>query len=282
MTAVLFDNPGPRARARHRLLAWLSGFVVAGLAAFCIVRLAESGQFSAGKWRLFTFSTVWREIAQATGATLSAFAVGAVLALALGVVLVVGRLSQRRWIRISIGGLVDLLRSIPLLILMMLLYYGLPSVGVTVLSPFGAVVIGLALYNGSVMAEILRAGIQSLPAGQSEAARAIGLTRAQSLRLILFPQAVRAMLPVILSQLVVVLKDTALGFIVTYPELLHLAKFYGSSYQYGSPIIPSAIVIGSIYVSLCLLLSGCARVVERRTAPRRSAGTGPRRQRTSH
>ncbi len=120
---------------------------------------------------------------------------------------------------------------------MLLLYYGLPVVGIK-MSSYWAVVIALILYNGSVLSEVIRAGVEALPRGQSEAGYAVGLRKSGVMRLILLPQAIRAMLPVIIAQLVVTLKDTALGFIITYPELLYFARLLGSNGEYGSPLIP--------------------------------------------
>lgn len=265
MTSVLFDAPGPRAKARHRMLGVATVLVLLGMLAFVVCRFAETGQFSAEKWRVFGFPLVQRSILTALGATLRAFALGAVLAVALGLLLAIGRLSRRRWVRLPCTAVVELFRAVPLLVLMMIVYYGLPPLGVTFVTPLVAVVTGLALYNGAVLAEVFRSGVESLPRGQGEAAAALGMRRGQALRVILLPQAVRAMLPVILAQLVVVLKDTALGFIVTYDELLRYAKFLGGSFQYGAPIIPATIVVGGVYVALCLILSGVAKVVETRT-----------------
>jgi glutamate transport system permease protein len=247
---------------------------VAALIGFVIYRFALSGQFSAAKWEVFSFPLVQRSILNALGTTLSAFAFGAVLALALGLLLAVGRLSARRWLSAPCTLLIEVFRAIPLLVLMMIVYYGLPPLGVTFVTPLVAVVTGLTLYNGAVLAEVFRTGVQSLPRGQREAAEALGLRRGQALRLILLPQAVRAMLPVILAQLVVILKDTALGFLVTYQELLYYAKFLGSNIKYGTPIIPATIVMGAIYIALCMLLSGVAKLVEVRM--RRSRGSGDR------
>ena len=272
MSSVLFDVPGPKAILRHRLLGVLTVVVVLAILGFIFWRLFATGQFAATKWQLFTFPLVHQRIIEATVATLTAFGMAAVLSLVLGIVLAIGRLSSRKWINVPVMLFTELFRAVPLLILMMIVYYGLPPLGVTFVTPIVAVVTGLTLYNGSVFAEIFRAGIESLPKGQGEAGYAIGLTKGQVMRTILMPQALRAMLPITISQLVVVLKDTALGFIVTYQELLYLAKFYGSQLQYGSPIIPSAIVAGSIYIGLCLLLAGVAKIVEIRTR----AGVGRR------
>lgn len=264
MSSVLFDTPGPKAVTRNRILSVVTLLVIAGIIGFIILRFAESGQFQARKWQLFTFPLVQQTLLQAAGATLSAFATAAVLSLILGILLAFGRLSDRRWISAPCLAFTELFRAVPLLILMMIMYYGLPTVGVKGITPFIAVVVGLMLYNGSVLAEVFRAGIESLPRGQKEAGYAIGLRKSTVMTSILLPQAVRAMLPVIIAQLVVILKDTALGFIVTYNEILFQAKYFGSQAQYGAPIIPAAIIAAVIYVGLCLILAGVAKYLEGR------------------
>lgn len=264
MSSVLFDNPGPRAIARNRIIGVVVVLLVAALIAFVIWRFAESGQFSAAKWRAFGYPLVWRSIGAALGQTLAAFATAGVASIVLGLVLAIGRLSDHRWVHVPVTLFIELFRAIPVLILMMLMYYGLPFAGLK-LSPYLAVVIALTLYNGSVFSEIFRAGIEALPRGQKEAGYAIGLRKAGVMRLILFPQAIRSMLPVIIAQLVVALKDTALGSIITYNELLYYAKYLGNQPSLDSPIIPAAIVIGAIYISICLLLSGLAKWIEIRT-----------------
>lgn len=264
MSSILFDAPGPKARMRYRILGVATALLIIAVVAFVILRFAQSGQFEAKKWQLFAFPLVQQTIAQSVGATLSAFATAAVLSLILGVLLAFGRLSDRKWISLPCYGFTELFRAVPLLILMMIFYYGLPTIGVQGITPFTAVVAGLVLYNGSVLAEVFRAGIESLPRGQSEAGYAIGLTKRVVMTSILLPQAVRSMLPVIISQLVVILKDTALGFIVTYNEILFQAKYFGSQIQYGSPIIPAAIVAGALYIGMCLLLAAFAKWLEKR------------------
>ncbi|HWL76440.1 amino acid ABC transporter permease [Microbacterium sp.] len=269
-SSVLYDVPGPRAIVRNRILGVITILVVAAVIGFFVWRLAATGQFTAEKWAAFTYTNVWIQIGLATLRTLGAFAVAAVGALALGFILALGRLSLHRWVRWPAGALVEVLRAIPVLIFMFLLYYGLPVLGIR-MEPYWAVVIALIAYNGSVLAEVIRAGVESLPRGQSEAGYAIGLRKSGVMRLILLPQAIRAMLPVIIAQLVVTLKDTALGFIITYPELLFYARFIGSQSTLGSPIVPATIIVGAIYIGLCLILSAIATLVERRL--RRSART---------
>lgn len=263
MSSVLYDVPGPKAIARNRILAVITALLVLAGIAWVIWRFAVTGQFTAKKWELFTYSSIWALFGEATLNTLAAFAAAAVGALVLGFLLALGRLSDHAWVRVPVGWIIEILRAIPVLIFMMLLYYGLPVVGIK-MEPYWAVVIALIAYNGSVLAEVIRAGVESLPRGQSEAGYAIGLRKSGVMAFVLLPQAIRAMMPVIVAQLVVTLKDTALGFIITYHELLYLVKLLGSNAVYGSPLIPAAIVGGSIYVALCLALSYIARLLERR------------------
>lgn len=268
MSSVLFDIPGPKARRRYSYLNVVAVVLVVAVIGFILFRFNESGQFTAKKWEIFTFPRVQETLFKSIRATLSAFGVAAVASLVLGIVLAFGRLADTKWVSVVCYWFTELFRAVPLLILMMIVYYGLPSAGVKGITPFLAVVVGLTLYNGSVLAEAFRAGIESLPKGQKEAGLAIGMSSGQVLRMILLPQAVRAMLPVIIAQLVVILKDTALGFLITYPEIMYYANFLGSQGQYGSPVIPALIVAAVVYVGLCLILSGIAKLVESKMSSR--------------
>jgi glutamate transport system permease protein len=257
MTAVLFDVPGPRARARYRLAAVAGGLIVVAVLAFVLIRFAQSGLFTAEQWDWITYERIQLTLLYGLLATLRAFAVGAVLALTFGALFATARLSDHAWIRNPAAAIVEFFRAIPLLILMFLLYFGMG------ISAFWAVVFGLMLYNGSVLAEVFRAGILAVPKGQSEAAYGLGLRKTQVMTAVLLPQALTAMLPTVISQLVVLLKDTALGFIIQYEELLFVGRQLGSQLQLDAPIIPVAIVIAIIYITMCVLLSLAATRAER-------------------
>ncbi|WP_291279616.1 amino acid ABC transporter permease [Galactobacter sp.] len=261
--SVLFDAPGPKAKVRNKILAVLTVVVVLGIIAYLVYELQRSGQFEARKWEFLNFPLIWDQIIDGLLATLKGFALAAVGSLVVGFLLAIGRLSDHAWVRWIFTVIVELFRAIPVLILMMMLFYGLPSVGVSV-SPFTAVVVALIAYNGSVLAEVFRAGVASLPKGQSEAAYAVGLRKTQVMTSILLPQAVKAMLPMIIAQLVVALKDTALGYAITYPELLAVVKLLGNQSRFDFPLIPAAIVGAVIYIGMCLILSGIAKYAEYR------------------
>ena len=262
---VLYDVPGPRARARYRLLGVLGTLALLAIFGFVIYRLAAAGQFSPRVWEWIQYKAIQLLLLDALWNTVRAFAVAAFLSLVFGAVFAAGRLSDHAWLSRPATAVVEFFRAIPLLILIFILFFGLTQGAGIQITAFWAVVLGLMLYNGSVLAEIFRAGVASLPRGQSEAAYGLGMRKSQVMSYVLLPQAVRAMLPTIISQLVVVLKDTALGFLILYPELLYQARYLGGQGQLGSPILPVAIVIAAIYISMCLLLSWLANVLERRS-----------------
>jgi glutamate transport system permease protein len=269
MTAVLSDIPGPRARVRNRLIAVIGTVVAVAILGFVVYRFADTGLFTYDQWEWITFKTIQITLLNGLLATLQAFAAGAVLALAFGALFAAARLSDHAWVRAPAAAVVEFFRAVPLLILIFLLYFGL-SFGA-----FTAVVVGLMLYNGSVLAEVFRAGVLAVPRGQSEAAYGLGMRKSQVMTNVLLPQALRSMLPAIISQLVVLLKDTALGFIIQYQELLYQGRYIGSQIQLDSPIIPVAIVIAIIYIAMCLLLSWFATYLERQMRTRRRTAAAP-------
>ena len=264
--AVLYDAAGPRGRRRILLGSIAGVLLVAVVVGVAVARLAAKGSFDAELWRVLTEGAVQRLIGRGLVATLRAAVVAMVLSMALGAVLAVGRLSRRAWVARPAGAWVELFRGLPLLLLIFFLFLALPAVGITI-SVFWALVAGLTLYNGAVLGEIFRAGILSLPMGQTEAAYAIGLRRGQTLRLILVPQAVRRMLPALISQLVTLLKDTSLGFVIGYAELLRngrtAVEFLGGRYS-----IPIYTAIAVVYIAVNASLSFLARWLDRRTRRR--------------
>ncbi|MEU5306731.1 amino acid ABC transporter permease [Streptomyces noursei] len=278
--SVLYDVPGPKAKARNRVYSVIGALAVLGLIAFAFLRLDAKGQLDPEVWRIFNYAGVRTGIRDGVLTTLQVFAVAAVLSLVLGLLLTVARLSDHKPIRWLATGFIELFRAVPLLItiyaLWVILLTNRDALGLTGSQPqFWALVAGLTVYNGSVQAEVLRAGINAVPMGQKEAAYALGLSKTQVMTTVLLPQAVRAMLPTIISQLVVTLKDTSLGYIITFEELLYTARLMSTNIivNGNDTYIPVIIVIGSIYVAMCLALSALATWIERRG---RRARTGIR------
>jgi glutamate transport system permease protein len=267
MSSVLYDAQGPRAKRRNVLLTVVFLVAFAALVWWVYSALDEKGQLDWAKWEMFfTSSEPWSTyIWPGLQNTLKAAALSVVIALPLGAVLGIARLSDHAWVRVPAAIVVEFFRSIPVLVLMI---FGLALFAeyTSVSSddrPLYAVVTGLVLYNASVLAEIVRSGILALPKGQAEGAMAIGLRKGQVMRLILLPQAVTAMLPAIVSQLVVILKDTALGgAVLTFSELLASANTMSS--YYGANTIASFTVVAVIYIALNFALTTFASWLERR------------------
>jgi glutamate transport system permease protein len=266
VSAILYDAAGPRGRRRALVGSVLGVVMLALLAVAAVARLSGRGAFEAELWRVLTDGAVLRLLGRGLLATLQAALVAMVLSMAAGALLAVGRLSRRPWLRVPVGAWVELFRGLPLLLLILFVYLGLPALGVDV-PTFWALVIGLTLYNSAVIGEIFRAGILSLPRGQTEAAYAIGLRRGQTLRIVLIPQAVRRMLPALVSQLVTLLKDTSLGFVIGYTELLRngrtAVEFLGGRYS-----IPIYTAIAVAYIAVNGLLSLLARWLDSRAQRR--------------
>ncbi|SCL33277.1 glutamate transport system permease protein [Micromonospora pallida] len=266
-SSVLYDHPGPKARVRNAVLTVVFGVALVGLLWWVYAKFDEAGQWEPRLWEPFAESATWTQfILPGLWATLKAAGVGMALSLAFGIIFAVGRLSDHRWVSIPAGAIVEFFRAVPLLLMIFFTFYGVPFLIQGPVSAFWAVVIGLTLYNGSVLAEAFRAGIRSIPGGQSEAAYAVGMRKSQVMQLILIPQAARAMLPVIVSQLVVLLKDTALGYIVAYPELLQRGVNDLSANK--GNIVAAAIVVAAIYIVINSLLTALAGWLDRRSSRR--------------
>jgi glutamate transport system permease protein len=279
-TPVLFDLPGPKARARIRIGTIVGALLVLAVIAFVLLRLARNDQLDPQRWAVLfdPASGVPQALGEALLRTLRVAAVAMVFATVLGLLLAVGRLSDHRWVRLPVTTLIEFFRAIPLLVVIFTLYFVLPSFGVR-LSAYAALTGGLVLYNMAVLAEIFRAGILSVDRGQREAAFGIGLRKSQVMSLVLLPQAVRRMLPVLVAQLVVLLKDSSLGFIIGYFELLRQARSlvefftprFGNEYTFQLYV-----AAGLIYILINVALSQLAKLVERRTnSSRKLAGTKP-------
>jgi glutamate transport system permease protein len=271
MTSVLYDVPGPKAKRIARIISVIAVLLIAGILAVVVVALAvprttASGQvvpglFDPSRWDVFNDLVVWRSIGNGVLATLRMAGIAAVLAIVIGVLFSFARTASLAVIRIPSTVILEFFRGMPVLLMMLfiLLVFSTGS--------YWAGISALALYNGAIIGEILRAGVAALPRGQREAGLSVGLSPLSTRFRIEFPQAARNMLPIIIAQLVVLLKDTALAYILAYSELLYVAtktlpNFFGNRYLYSFFFVALL-----IYLGMNLLLSWIARLVAKRTGP---------------
>ncbi|WP_369052977.1 amino acid ABC transporter permease [Kineococcus terrestris] len=275
--AVLFDTPGPRARRRILVGSLVAAAVLVGFVVVVVLRLAERGQFDPELWNPLVnpsdeqFPAVWSRIGDGLVVTLRAAFFAVLLSLVIGIVIASARLSLGRAARLPLVGVIELLRGLPVIVTILYVDVLTRALGVNQ-GPEVSLVIGLTLYNCVIISEIVRAGVLALPKGQVEAGLAIGLTRGQVMRAVQLPQAVRAMLPALISQLIVILKDTALASIVL-ALIQDLGKIADQLRGFLDNPLQTYFVIGLIYIAINVLLEQVAKYVQRRTA------TGRRRRR---
>ena len=269
---VLFDAPGPKARMRHRILTGVGVLIALAIAYVIYLRFEEAGQLDSSMWKPFvTDPQVWTSyLIPGLRGTFTAAGISIVLAVIFGLLFGMGRLSPVGPVRWFCGVIVEFFRAVPVLLMMVFAYFGyfatsdlVPNVH----APLAAVVTALTLYNGAVIAELVRSGVHGLPKGQAEAGLAVGLTPGQVLRSIELPQALTAMLPALVGQLVVVLKDSALGYGITYLELLTCPKTLGTAYAHT---VPAYIVAGILFVTINYTLTRFAVYLEGRLKKRRA------------
>ncbi len=268
MTApVLADALGPRARRRVRIASFIAAGVLAFILYVAFRRLSDKGQLDWAKWEPLTRWSVLKFLLLGLLATVRAASLGMAIALVLGAALALMRLSRSAPVRWFAAAWIEFFRGFPLLLLILFAFLTPPEYDVTV-TPFRAVVAALALYNGAMLGEIFRAGILSLDRGQTEAAYAIGLTYWQTMLLVVIPQAARRMLPAIISQIVTLLKDTSLGFVIGYEELLRRSRSTGEFFH--NPL-QTLVFVALMYIAVNFTLSRAAQALEGRQQRRYGA-----------
>ena len=279
---VLFDIPGPRARARHRVLAAVTMVAFGAIAFWVVRRFDEKGQWEADKWTPFFEASTWTTyLLPGIGGTLLAAIISIVIASPLALGLAMLRMSDIAVVRWAAAVFVEFFRAVPVLIMMIFTFFWLSNQDWSPVrwNPLIGVVTGLVLYNASVLCEVIRNGVASLPSGQREAGLSIGLSSVQVRRSILIPQALTAMMPSLVSQLVVIVKDTALGSIILYYDLLTRTRQMASS---DGNIVPAYLVAAVIFILINYSISKVAEALESRQRRKRRGQPAEKRTEEEH
>jgi len=269
----LGDDLGPRGRRRVAMATAVSVGLIALVIFLAVGRLRTTGQLDKSRWEPLADTAVLKFLLGGLANTLKAALTAMALALVIGLVMALGRLTRNPLTRNLAGTYVEFFRAVPLLLLILFAGLGLPRYGVD-WGAFWFLVAALTAYNSAVLAEIFRAGILSLDRGQGEASSAIGLSYWQSMSLVLVPQAVRRMVPSIVAQLVTLLKDTSLGFVITYEELLRRSRSTG---EFFSNPLQTLVVVALMYILVNFTLGRVAAWLEarQRRRPRAAADIAP-------
>ncbi|MEV5001543.1 amino acid ABC transporter permease [Nocardioides sp. LML1-1-1.1] len=266
--SVLFDAPGPATRRRHRIYTVVASAAILAAIGYALWKLNDDGQFEYALWEPFLTPDYLRALildGLVDTVTMAVFAIlGAVV---FGFVFGVAKMSDHAFVRWPAWVVVEFFRAMPVLLLMIFVFFMWfismqgSFLWIDQRSGFFSVVIALTCYNGAVLAEVVRAGVDAIPKGQAEAAYAIGMRKSQVMTIILLPQAVKVMLPAMISQMVVALKDTSLGYAVAAPGLTKVGQ---AIYKEFHNQVQAAIVLAVLYVGLNLLLTALATWIQRR------------------
>lgn len=232
-------------------------------------RVSDRGQFDAKLWEPLTQWSVLRFLLGGLGNTLKVAAVAMAGALVIGPVMALARLARTRLLRLAAAVYVEFFRGVPLYLLIVFCAFGLPPSGIAV-SLFQALVLALVLYNSAILGEVFRAGILSLDRGQSEAAFSLGMGYWQAMMLVVVPQALRRMVPAVVSQLVTLIKDTSLGVVITYEEFLRRGQISAVFFDNN---LATYVLVAAVYIVICYSLSRVARRLEVRQRRRYKAGS---------
>ncbi|MDO4848218.1 MAG: amino acid ABC transporter permease [Coriobacteriia bacterium] len=261
MRDALYEPPGPKTRKKMIVGTAVTLLAVVALAAWVVYRFWVTGQLSAKYWQLFTWRTTWIYLARGLAGTFEVALVSAAIAIVLGLALMLGRTGRIAWLRVLCAAVTNFFRGVPSLLFIYFFFFTMPSVGVS-MPPFWMMVLPISFAASGVLAEVFRAGMNAVPKGQTEAGLSIGLSPWKVKTKIVMPQAIRFVIPSLISQLVVVVKDTALAYVVSYPDLMQNAQVLRTNYD---AMVSTFLVVGLIYIVINYLINKVSVYVSRRT-----------------
>lgn len=258
---VLYEEPGPKTRRRIQVGTAVSAVAAAGLIALIVRQFYVTGQLAPRYWEFFTRWTTWRFLGEGFLGTLQVAITAGAISLVLGLVLMLGRTSSVKALSVVARAIIEFFRGVPSLLLIYFFFLVVPQYGIKMPS-FWMITLPVALAASGVLAEVFRAGVNAVPRGQVEAAMSLGLSPAKITFKIVLPQAIRFVIPSLISQLVVVVKDTTVAYVVSFPDLLQNARVLITSYD---ALVSTYFIVAIIYIVLNYLINQAAVAVSRRT-----------------
>ncbi|MBR3273851.1 MAG: amino acid ABC transporter permease [Clostridia bacterium] len=240
----LYEAPGPSTRRRIAVFTVLA-LIALGFLLFLVVRqFARQGQMEARYWDFFLKWSTWRYLGQGLLSTLKAALTAAMIAIGLGFILMRGKLRRNPVLRWTATAVIEFTRGVPTLLLIYFFFLVLPRLGVN-LGAFWRITLPCAISASGIIAEAFRAGVNAVPKGQTEAALSLGLSNSRTFYQVVFPQALRFVIPSLISELVIVLKDTTFAYVVSYADLMQHAKVLITSHD---ALVSVYLVVAVIYI----------------------------------
>lgn len=248
---MLYEAPGPKTQKRIRFFTVLAMLLLAGLLALVIRQFAVTGQFAEKYWSFFTRITTWRFLGEGLLTTLEAALTGSAIAFTLGFLLMRGKIRRSRVLNAVSTALIEFTRGVPTLLFIYFFFLVVPKTGWKP-SAFWKITLPCAISACGVVAEALRSGVNAVPKGQREAALSLGMTETRLFYKVIFPQAFRFVIPSLIAELVIVLKDTTFAYIVTCADLMQNAKVLISNYD---AMLSVYLVVAVIYILINYILN---------------------------
>lgn len=230
MRDALYEEPGPKTRRKMVVGTVVSLAAVVALLAFVVYRFWVTGQLSSRYWELFSWRTTWIYLGRGLVGTFQVALTAGVISLVLGMLLMLGRISHARPLSVLCAILTNFFRGVPSLLFIYGFFFVVPSLGLK-MDSFWMLTIPISLAASGVLAEVFRAGVNAVPKGQVEAALSLGMSPLRTTFKIVLPQAIRFVIPSLISQLVVVVKDTTVAYVVSYPDLMQNARVLITNYD---------------------------------------------------
>ncbi len=243
---ALYEAPGPKTRAKIRVGTAITAVLVALLLGFVVYQFWATGQLNPRYWMFFTQLSTWSYLLAGLRGTLTGALTAGGIALVLGLALMLGRTSGIRVLEAVCRVVTDFFRGVPSLLLIYFFFLVVPQYGIR-MSSFWMLTLPVALAASGVLAEVFRAGVNAVPRGQTEAALALGMSPFRVKLKIVLPQAIRYVIPSLISQLVVVVKDTTVAYVVSYPDMLQNARVLITNYD---ALVSTYLVVAVIYILL--------------------------------
>lgn len=248
---MLYEEPGPKTRRRNLFFTILAAVLLLLLLGLVIRQFVVTGQFSPRYWYFFGKLTTWRFLGQGLLVTVESALTAAVIAFVLGFLLMRGKLRKNRIVHGIAVVLIEFTRGIPTLLFIYFFFLVVPQTGIR-MSAFWKITLPCAISACGVVAEALRSGVNAVPSGQREAALSLGLTETRTFYKVIFPQAIRFVIPSLIAELVIVLKDTTFAYVVTCADLMQNAKVLISNYD---AMLSVYLVVAVIYILINYLLN---------------------------
>lgn len=258
---ALYEAPGPKTLAKIRVGTAVTAVLVALLLGFVVYQFWATGQLSPRYWMFFTQLSTWSYLLAGLRGTLTVALTAGGIALVLGLALMLGRTSGIRVLEAACRVVTDFFRGVPSLLLIYFFFLVVPQYGIR-MSSFWMLALPVALAASGVLAEVFRAGVNAVPRGQTEAALALGMSPFRVKLKIVLPQAIRYVIPSLISQLVVVVKDTTVAYVVSYPDMLQNARVLITNYD---ALVSTYLVVAVIYILLNYAINQLSVYVARRS-----------------